>query len=143
MIILAFFQVILRNVFGTGILWIDPLLRQFVLWLCFLGASIATQKKKHININILGHFFSKRYKLASNLLINLFGAIITFTLAYASYKFVIDEISARTIIFTIGNVEILSWWSQVIIVVGFSLMTFRFMIEIIISLKELLLSQRV
>ena len=32
MIVLAFAQVVMRNLFGAGFLWGDPLVRQMVLW---------------------------------------------------------------------------------------------------------------
>src|SRR5262245_24970600 len=39
---LSALQILLRNLAHKGLLWIDPLLRTCVLWLCFLGAAAAT-----------------------------------------------------------------------------------------------------
>jgi TRAP-type C4-dicarboxylate transport system permease small subunit len=52
MVFLAFLQVVLRNVFSQGLLWGDILLRQLVLWIGFIGASLATREEKHINIDL-------------------------------------------------------------------------------------------
>ena len=56
MIVLAFAQVVLRNFFSVGLIWADPLLRNSVLWLGFIGASLATQQDKHIRIDLVGRF---------------------------------------------------------------------------------------
>ena len=37
MVVLAFLQVVLRNVFGTGLIWADTLVRHLVLWAGFFG----------------------------------------------------------------------------------------------------------
>ena len=47
MILLAFLQIVLRNVFSSGISWGDPLVRYLVLWVGFIGASLATKESKH------------------------------------------------------------------------------------------------
>jgi TRAP-type C4-dicarboxylate transport system permease small subunit len=138
MIVLAFLQVILRNFFLTGILWVDPLLRHMVLWICFLGASIATQKKKHINIDVFSRLLSTKSKSAVNMLTNLFAAGVSYALMDASYKFILDEQEAQTVILTINNFEIISWWFQIIIPVGFGLMIFRFLINASSSMIQII-----
>ena len=40
-------QVVLRQVFGGGILWCDTLLRHLVLWVGFLGAARAAGQHPH------------------------------------------------------------------------------------------------
>ena len=53
MIVAGTMQVVLRNFFNTGVEWADILVRSLVLWVGFLGASLATRKAKHINIEIV------------------------------------------------------------------------------------------
>ena len=48
MMIHAFLQIFLRNVLTTGLAWGDLLLRNLVLWIGFIGASLATREGKHI-----------------------------------------------------------------------------------------------
>ncbi len=40
MIILAVYQIISRNLFSEGVVWIDPLLRILVLWVGQAGAGV-------------------------------------------------------------------------------------------------------
>jgi TRAP-type C4-dicarboxylate transport system permease small subunit len=39
MIFLSFTQILLRNIFGTGLIWIDPLVRQMLLWITLAGCD--------------------------------------------------------------------------------------------------------
>ena len=53
MVGVSFLQVILRNVFQSGIDGADVLLRHGVLWVALLGASLATRQARHIRIDII------------------------------------------------------------------------------------------
>ena len=53
MIALSFGQVVARNIFSTGFLWIDQVLRIEVLWVAFIGAALATEYNQHIKIDFL------------------------------------------------------------------------------------------
>lgn len=126
MILLSFLQVVLRNVFSTGILWVDPLLRNFVLWIAFLGASLATHNEKNISVDIFSRLLTERGKYISKTVIYIFAAVVSFFLLKASFTFLLDEYDSGTILFTIGEINILSWWMQLIIPIVFGLMLFRF-----------------
>lgn len=56
MIFLAFLQVVSRNIFSYGFMSIDEILRIQVLWLTFLGACLASEYARHIQIDVLAHF---------------------------------------------------------------------------------------
>ena len=49
-----------RNIFGAGIVWIDPLLRVLVLWVAIAGAVVATRNDNHIRIDYFTRYFSKK-----------------------------------------------------------------------------------
>ena len=124
MVIFAFLQVVLRNIFDEGILWGDIFLRHLVLWVGFLGASLATRESKHINIDLFTRFLSNRGKTISHIITGLFSAIICVLLTDASWTFVKDEQMMGTEIFS--NVP--AWYFQIIIPIGFLLMAFRFLV---------------
>ncbi len=58
MIALAATQILMRNFFESGFVWIDPLLRVLVMWLSLLGATVATRDNKHIRIDLLNKLFT-------------------------------------------------------------------------------------
>jgi len=122
MILLAFLQIILRNVFSTGISWGDPLVRYLVLWVGLIGASLASKEGKHITIEVFSIWFSghaSRYLKAISYLVSAF---ICGLLTFAGWTFVQNEAQMGGITF----LEIPVWIPQVIIPVTFALMTLRF-----------------
>lgn len=125
MVLFAFLQVILRNFFDVGIVWADILLRNLVLWVGFIGASLATKNNKHINIDVFQRLHKGISKRIINFLINLVAAFISIYLAIAAYHFVLDEKEFASIIFN----NIPAWPFQTIIPVGFALMGIRFIIS--------------
>ena len=122
MILLAFLQIILRNVFSTGISWGDPLVRYLVLWVGFIGASLASKEEKHITIEVFSKWFSghgRRYLQASSCLVSVF---ICGLLTFAGWTFVQNEAQMGGTTF----LEIPVWIPQVIIPITFALMALRF-----------------
>lgn len=91
MVVLAFAQVVLRNVFSTGIIWADPLVRHMVLWVGFLGAAIATHEERHIGIDALTRFLSPRWKAAATIAGQIFMAVVCVFLVGASWEFLMEE----------------------------------------------------
>ena len=130
MVFFSFLQVVLRNVLSEGILGGDIVLRHLVLWVGFIGASLATRSERHINIDIFSRFLKGRAKRLSGIIVNLFSAVIAYFLTSASVSFVLMEREFKTILF--GSVE--SWYFQIIIPIGFAIITFRFLV---LSLDEL------
>jgi C4-dicarboxylate transporter DctQ subunit len=126
MVLLSFLQVVLRNFFDTGLLWGDIFLRHLVLWVGFIGASLATRQDKHINIDIFNRIISKKFVPPVKFVVNLFSLIICIILAKASYQFMIMEKEAGTILF--NNVH--SWIIEIILPGGFSLIALRFVLKL-------------
>lgn len=52
-LIASIVQIVLRNLFHRGLVWIDPLTRHLVLWIAFFGALAAAGKARHIAIDAL------------------------------------------------------------------------------------------
>ena len=130
MIIIAFLQIVLRNVFATGISWADPLVRNLVLWVGFVGAAIATREGRHITIDVLPHWVPQRGKAIIGVIIQLFVAFICGLLTFAAVKFVRNEALMGSITF----LGIPAWVPQLILPITFGIMALRFFL---LSLKDL------
>ena len=122
MILLAFLQIILRNVFSTGISWGDSLVRYLVLWVGFIGASLASKEEKHITIEVLSRWFSGQGNRYLKGIPPLVSAIICGLLTFAAWTFVQNEAQMGGTTF----LEIPVWIPQIIIPITFALMTLRF-----------------
>lgn len=127
MVLLSFLQLVLRNFFDYGILWGDTFLRHLVLWVGFIGASLATRDEKHINIDLLGRITPKKYFSYMRIIIDLVTMIVCIALARAGYVFLKYEIEANTILFN----DVPAWYFQLIIPIGFALIGFRFLLKIL------------
>jgi TRAP-type C4-dicarboxylate transport system permease small subunit len=133
MIFLAFLQVILRNFFSTSIFWGDVFLRHLVLWIGFIGASLATREGKHINIDVLTKILPEKGKQISHVIINLFAAIVSFFLMHAAINFIKMEADMGGNLFS----GVPTWTAQLIIAIGFGIMMFRFFIRSIENIYAL------
>jgi C4-dicarboxylate transporter, DctQ subunit len=134
MLFMAFGQVVLRNLFSGGIVWGDILLRHLVLWIGFLGAALATSGERHINIDILTRYLPERLRRAVAAFSNVFAAAVCFLLFRASLTFIRFEIANNNTVFA----NIPSWIAQIIIPVGFGLLTFHFIVRAILDADKAL-----
>lgn len=131
MILFSFTQIILRNFFSIGFVEGDSLLRHFVLWIGFIGASIATHNEKHINIDIFSRILPNAIKKKLHIFINGFAFIVCLILTNSSLNFLKMERESSQIFFE--NLQIPLWYLQIILPVGFALISFRFFIKLIKS----------
>ena len=134
MILLAFLQIVLRNAFSTGISWGDPLVRYLVLWVGFIGASLATKEEKHITMEVFSRWFSGKNALYPKIFSQLISVFVCSLLTFAGWTFVQNE--ARMGEAAFFNIPI--WIPEVIIPVTFALMTLRFLINFAAGLSLVL-----
>ncbi len=133
MILMAFGQIVLRNVFDFSILWADPFLRHLVLWTGMLGAAMATRDGRHIKIDALSQLLPTRGRVFLALLTNLFSTFICSLLVWAAVKFVRDEMEFG------GNVflDIPAWIVQLVLPGAFAIIAVRFLFLAIDSARGL------
>jgi TRAP-type C4-dicarboxylate transport system permease small subunit len=132
MILIAFLQIVLRNFFFTGLDWGDSLLRNLVLWIGFIGATLATKEGKHINIDMVSRWLSSLGKNVVTLIIHFFSFSVCCLLTYAALKFIKNEVEMGNRTFL--NIPV--WIPEMILPITFSLMTFRFGLRSIKNLSE-------
>lgn len=122
LLLLALLQIVLRNFFSTGFLWADVLMRNMLLWIALLGASIATMKGSHICINLLPKLLPHSIARGIEIFNLIFQTIILTLLSYASLKYVSNERLAGDIAF----LSVPFWWFEIIFPLTFSVMAVRF-----------------
>ncbi len=121
-ILVAFLQIVLRNLFFTGLDWGDSLVRNLVLWIGFIGATLATKEDKHINIDVVSRWLPSLGRNAVALITHLFSFCICCLLTYATIKFIKNEFQMENLTF----LNIPAWVPELILPLTFILMTFRF-----------------
>jgi C4-dicarboxylate transporter, DctQ subunit len=132
MILLAFAQIVLRNFSGAGLDWAESLVRYLVLWVGFIGASLAAREGRHITIEVFklrpsatrGRFLAAVSQLCA--------AVVCAAMTWAAVKFVRDDAQ-------IGNeafLDLPTWVLETIIPVTFGIMSLRFLIRAVRALHR-------
>ncbi len=133
MIILACLQITLRTFFSNGLLWIDPLLRNLVLWCGMLGAVVATRENKHIGIDVVGYLAPEQIKPWIGVVIDLFSFLVSTVLAWAAITFVRNEA-------LFGGSSLLSlpsWIWNLIFPTAFCLISIHFLLAVAADIRSL------
>ncbi|MCU0663547.1 MAG: TRAP transporter small permease [Myxococcota bacterium] len=87
MLLLAVFQVVLRNGFDTGIEWADVTVRHLVLWVGLLGASIAAKENRHLSVDIASRIIPEKWYHLVDSILSLVTAAVCGLLFWAALLF--------------------------------------------------------
>ena len=130
MIGLALLEIVLRYGFRENPLWKTVVLQNLTLWLCFLGAALATAEKRHISIDVLSRILPEKINRYSRYLIDVLSITVVSILVYYGFLFLIDEQGMQTTL--IGTVPL--WWAKTIIPLGFVLIDIHLLLQLGIRL---------
>lgn len=123
MLILAVVQIGLRNLFDSGIIWGDSLLRVLVLWVGLFGAMVASRRGDHINIDLITRFVGPNTKRTISTLTCLATSAICSLLAYHSFRFVQIEYEDSLIAFA----GVPNWVCELIMPLAFCVIALRYL----------------
>ena len=127
---LAVLKIVMRYVFSASLLWSDIMLQHLTLWLCLLGAALATCERRHISIDVLSRILPEKITRWSNLVVDCLALIVVGILAYYGFIFLQDEQLSEAVL--IGSVPL--WWAKAIIPYGFVLIGIHLVLQIGIRL---------
>ncbi|MEO0576101.1 MAG: TRAP transporter small permease [Pseudomonadota bacterium] len=131
MILLATSQIIMRNMFGSGLIWADEALRLMVLWLALAGAVAAARADKHISIDVLSRFLPELGNRIARTMTHIFTAAVCGLVAYHAWRFVASSREFEDTL--LGGQP--AWWFQIVMPVAFALMSWRY---VCLSVSELI-----
>lgn len=127
LIILAVGQIVLREVFDTGIIWADELVRLIVLWLAMMGAVAACREDRHIRIDAITHLFPDRVIDVIRIVVDVFAAAVCGVIAWHAYRYLQLEIEfADTVL-----VDTPAWIAHIVVPVSFAVLSYRFIVSVI------------
>ena len=88
MVALAAVQILLRNIWHTGLDWAEPLLGLALLWLTMLGALAAAGLGRHLAIDLVAALLPRRWSGWLARATSLFAAVVCVLLAWAAGRYV-------------------------------------------------------
>jgi TRAP-type C4-dicarboxylate transport system permease small subunit len=127
MIILAFGQIVLREVFETGIIWADELIKLMVLWLAMIGSVAACRDDRHIRIDALSHLLPDWLVNITRLIVDAFAAVVCVVIAWHAWRYLQLEIEFSDQVL----VDTPAWIAHVVIPLAFLLMSYRFVLLVL------------
>ena len=134
MIILAAVQIVLRNVFGTAILWGDPMLRVSVLWVGMLGAMAATRDDRQISVDVLSRFLPKHWKPRLRVITDTFTAAVAAFLCWHAVRLVLVDRADSMIAF--GSVPV--WVCELVLPLAAGVIAIRYALYAVLHLRQAL-----
>jgi len=135
MVIIVLAQILMRNLYQSGISGGDELVRHLVLWIAFFGAAIATRSRAHVKIDAVQNIIPDRWKPFSDIVVNLFSCIVCCVLVYASCEFVYIEYQSQGHS-TFFNLPI--WMMEIVLPAGYLVIAVRFARNSISSLLSII-----
>jgi TRAP-type C4-dicarboxylate transport system permease small subunit len=126
-ILIPVIQIALRNIWGTGLLWGDSVVRFGVLWITLTGAMLASRAGQHIGIEVIHRYLSPTWKRNVDRVIYLFTTGVCFVAAYYCYQFILMEYEGGDLAFA----GIPLWVVELIMPVAFAVIGLRYAIQAI------------
>ena len=124
MILLAVGQIVLREVFNTGIIWAAELLKLMVLWLAMIATIAACRDDRHIRIDAVSHLLPDSAIRVSRAIVDTFAAIVCGVIAWQSYRYLQIEIEYQDAVL----IDTPAWIAHIIVPLAFALTGYRFII---------------
>lgn len=84
MVGVATYQIVARNLFGTGLVWGSDLVHVGMLWATMIGAVAAARGNRHISIDLVARFGGPRLQRFAARVTALFAAVLCGMLAWYS-----------------------------------------------------------
>lgn len=127
---ILFVNVVGRYVFNTGFVWAEELVRYEIIWLVFVGGSVAARKGIHIGVDAIVHLMPPTAQRLTNIAVLVL--CVGFCAVLAIYGW---ELVAQTRMFNQRTpaMQIPFWLVQMAIPVGAALMGLRFTQSLIVE----------
>lgn len=126
MMLLAVGQIIMREVFSTGFVWADELVKLMVLWLAMVGSIAAARDDRHIRIDALSHILPELAIKLTRIIVDVFAAVVCAVIAWHTYRYLQLEIEFEDSVL----INTPAWIAHLIVPLAFALISYRFVVAI-------------
>lgn len=124
---LATTQILLRNVFASGLFWADELVRLLVLWVAVVGAIAATRDRRHIAIELIVRSLPSLFRRIARSVVGCFAAGVAAVFGWQTWLLVVDSREFGETV--LGDWP--AWQFQIILPIGFALIALQFLLGVV------------
>ncbi len=134
MILIAFAQIVMRELLDTGVIWADELVKIMVLWLAMIGSIAAARDDRHIRIDVLSHLLPDKAMAVTRMVVDLFAAAVCVVIAWHAWRYLQLEIEFEDTVL----VDTPAWVAHIVVPVAFALTGYRFVVAVLTNAFELI-----
>ena len=134
MMLLSVGQIVLREVFSTGFIWADELVKLMVLWIAMFGSIAACRDNRHIRIDALSHILPDTAVGIVRILVDVFAAVVCAVIAWHAWRYLQLEIEFEDTIM----LDMPAWIAHAVVPFAFAVLSYRFLILVFQHLYKLL-----
>jgi C4-dicarboxylate transporter, DctQ subunit len=121
---ILFGNVILRYFFSKGLVWAEESVRYLIIWMVFIGSSVAARKSTHINVDVLLNLVPERPRRHLVTCLRVFAALFSAALCMWGLRLVLLIKASGQIT---PGLQMPTYWAYLAVPVGAALMTLRFL----------------
>lgn len=126
LVFIAVSQIVLREVFETGLFWADEVIKLIVLWLAMVGSIAATRDNRHIRIDALSHLLPDRAVDLIRIIVDIFAALVCAVIAWQAWRYMQLEIEFEDTVL----IDVPAWIAHSILPAAFALISYRFAVSV-------------
>ena len=134
MMLIAVGQIVLRELFSTGFVWADELIKLMVLWLAMVGSIAAARENRHIRIDALSHILPRIAVEITRALVDIFAAVICGVIAWQTWRYLQVEIEYQDTVL----INVPAWIAHGVLPAAFLLISFRFAVLVVKQIGKII-----
>lgn len=131
--LILFINVVLRYFFAKGLVWAEESVRYMIIWMVFIGGSVAAHKAQHINVDVLINLLPESPRRTANLVVRLIAALFCAALCIWGARLTLLIKASGQIT---PGMQIPTYWAYLAIPVGSALMALRFVQSALLAREE-------
>ncbi|MBT8079831.1 MAG: TRAP transporter small permease subunit [Gammaproteobacteria bacterium] len=124
LMVLAVSEIVLRMFFSVGFVWAGELINLIVLWITIVASVAAARSDRHLRIDAMSHFVSRKYARLPRAIVDTFAAGVCIVLAWHSWRYLQLTIEFDDTV--LGDIP--AWCAYAVVPAAFLLMAYRFLL---------------
>ncbi|MEG1492380.1 MAG: TRAP transporter small permease [Oscillospiraceae bacterium] len=130
---ILFINVVMRNVFSSGLVWAEEFAKFAIIWITFGGCGAAARANAHMKISALYDAMGAKVKKVMDVLINLCAMIFSSFMVYYGITLTIKVIETAQVSPTM---QLPMWVIYISVPIGGALMLLRYVMATVALFKK-------